>query len=467
MTTLEAWALPPGCDPPRAVRETTTEPGGAVLKVPSVDPEEVRALCRRLRVGGEGLRERPVEDVARALGRVGGRFLDPDDPVRRNALEGLPAAAGLSEPMAREILDGMARDWTADRLLRLLRAELHDPAVLDGFRPGEGGGSVRAFGPDLGLHVCAGSVPGVSVGSLIRGLLVKSPVLLKPGREDVLLPVLFARALRDEDPELAGCVAVLYWPGGEAAVEDVALDEADTVVVYGGNDTVRSLRDRAPVTSRFVAYRHRVGAALVGREALRSGEFARRTAARAARAVATFDQRGCVSPHVVHVEGGGAVDPEAWTAMLADELEALEERLPSGPLRAAEASAIQQLRGTAELREAAGEGVRVLHGGDRPWTVLVERDPGFRPSCTGRVVRIRPVDGLEEAVRELSAVGEVLQTVALDGAGRRRDHLAESLGRAGAVRITRLDNVPWPPPWWHHDGRGPLRALIRWVDLDV
>lgn len=470
MTEVDGWALPPGTYEPEPVRETKTDPGGAIVRVPSVEPEDVRSLCRSLRSGREALSARPAEEIARAIGRAAARLLDPDDPLRRDALEGLPSTAGLSAPMAREVLDGMAQDWRGERLLRLLRLDLGDPRVLDGFRSTPSGRKVRAVGPQLGLHVCAGSVPGVSVTSLIRGLLVKSAVLLKPGREDVLLPVLFVRALREEAPELARCAAVLYWPGGEAAVEaaeEAALDEADAVVVYGGNETVRSLRDRVPVTSRFVAYRHRIGAALIGREALATADEARATAARAARAVAIFDQRGCVSPHVVHVEGGGGVEPASWAEILGAELERLEATLPTGPLRSAEASELQQLRGTAELRSAAGEGVRVLHGGAKPWTVLFEREPGFRPSCTGRVVRVRPFERPDDAVRELAAVGHVLQTVSVDGLGERRARTAEALARAGATRITTLERVPWPPPWWHHDGTGPLRALVRWVDLEV
>ena len=40
---------------------------------------------------------------------------------------------------------------------------------------------------------------------------------------------------------------------------------------------------------------------------------------------------------------------------------------------------------------------------------------------------------------------------------------------AGGFRdvIAPLERVPWPPPWWHHDGRGPLAALLRWTDLEA
>lgn len=468
MTDFDAWALH-GEESPGRLEEVHIEPGGARLRFPDLDAGGAEELVRSLRESREKtLVERETEAVARSLGRVGSRFLDDGDPLRKRALELLPDTAGLSEPMAREVVDGMARDWTADRLLSLLRAEFDgEPEVLDGFRWSDRlEAEVRALGPGLCFQVCAGTVPGVSVTALIRGLLVKSAVMLKPGRGDAVLPVLFARGLAQEDPEMAGSVAVQYWPGGREAVEEVFLEAADVVVAYGSDETVRSLRDRTPVTRRFVAYHHRLSAALVGRKALRDAEEAAATAARAARAASVFDQRGCVSPHVIYVEGGGGVEPEEWAEELARALRTLESSLPSGPLRPEEASEIQQVRGTAELRAAAGEGVRVHHGGRDPWTVLFEEEPGFRPSCLGRVVRVRPVDDLVSAVGELAEVGRFLQTVALEGAGARRKSLAEALARVGAVRITTLERAPWPPAWWHHDGAGALRALVRWVDLE-
>jgi hypothetical protein len=82
------------------------------------------------------------------------------------------------------------------------------------------------------------------------------------------------------------------------------------------------------------------------------------------------------------------------------------------------------------------------------------------------VVRVVPVSDLEMVPRRLAELAPHLQTVALEVEEARRPALAESLARAGVPRITTLAATPWPPPWWHHDGEGPLRALVRWTDLE-
>jgi hypothetical protein len=464
MRTLDAAAFPAGFDVNAGWESFEVEPGIEV-RYPTLAPADWKRLTDALRVAAGSMRDRPVGEVVRSIGRTGERFLDPEDPIRLSALEWLVPTAGISAEMAGVVLTGMARDWTSDRLTELLERELGAPEVLDEFQRLDSGRTVCACGPSLSLHVGAGTVPGVSVSSLILSLLVKSAALLKPGKGDVALPVLFAQALAEEDSELAGGLAVAYWPGGHSPAEVVALESAEVVVAYGNSESVEALRDRTPVTSRFVAYHHRVSIGMVGRDAL-SSEESTRTAAEAAASVSMFDQRGCVSPHVLYVERGGITDPDAWAGALARAMAEVETELPGGRLAPDEASVLHQLRGAAEIEEASGAGSRVYTGDSGSWTVIYEDDPAFTLSCQNRVVYVKPVPDLAEVPGLLHDLRRHLQTVALTGAGDRREGLASALGRVGVTRITSFEAAPWPPPWWHHDGTSVLDGLIRWVDLE-
>ncbi len=460
---FHAWALPAEVALPGGA-ELQFETGGLRVLYPDATVEWMRHVTDVLDGGREALLGRSAAEIARVLGRVGGRFLDPEDPVRRAAVELLPATSGLSPAMAEAVLDGMASDWTADRLEGMLVAELGGGEAVDGFvRTGHG--QARAIGPRLCTQIVSGSVPGVGVTALLRSLVVKGPTLLKPGHGDVVLPVLFASALREEDPDLADATAVIYWAGGSEHLEDVALRAADVVTVYGDDDTIVSLRARSPATALFVPYHHRVSLAVVGRDAL-TPESVRRAACDAAGAVAFFDQRGCVSPQVVYVEEGGEVTPRRFAAELAGSLAELEKRLPGGTLDALEASTIHQLRGTAELRAASGDGVEVHHGGPAAWTVIYDPAPASAASCVGRVVRVKPVRDLLQVATLAAPFREHMQTAGVVGCGDRLEALANALARVGLTRVAPLSAVPFPPPWWHHDGQGPLGVLLRWVDLE-
>ncbi|MDA0327685.1 MAG: hypothetical protein O2958_01540 [Gemmatimonadetes bacterium] len=437
---------------------------GLSLVVPELSPDSVRGLIRRLQEGADALVCRSVSDITEVLGRVGERFGDEADEVRREALALLPATAGVSDAMARAILDGMAADWTHKRLRALVAAEFEDPAALDGITAIRGR-EVMAVGPRLCVQIVSGSVPGVGVSALIRSLIVKAPTLLKPGLGDVVLPVLFARALRAEDEGIANALAVVYWPGGSTALEAAALAEADVVTVYGSDDTVASVRAAAPPTARVVGYHHRVSLGVIGREALAS-ETVGDVAAHVARSVGMFDQRGCVCPQVIYVERSGATEPVGFAEVLAEALAELETRLPSGPLSPEEGAVLQQMRGNAELMAATGRAT-VFHGGDEAsWSVISETDALPGASCLGRSVRVRPLRDATDLAGELGRLQGHLQTVAYAGLGERLSALAADWARMGVSRVAPFWDVSFPPPWWLHDGRGPLQELVRWVEID-
>ena len=418
--------------------------------------------------GGTDLAATGWQDRVRVLGTIGARFLDDEDPLRVEALTRMPDDSGLSRPQCVDVVRRMAADWTVERLDALVRAEFDDPAVLDGWVAdlrAPGGRRLRAFplGVGVGLHICAGTVPGVSVSSLIRGLLIGSPVLLKPGAGDRILPRLFLEGLSQlagSDPvahALLNASAEVYWRGGVDDIEEAALAGAGYVVVYGGTETIADVRRRTAQTTPVVGYGHRIGLAIVG-------AVDESTGVEVAAAVAAFDQRGCVSPQQVFFVGPHS-DAKRLAEAIADGLATLASELPLGVLTEGVASAVHQLRGTVELRQAAGEPVQVWAGPGVSWTVVLDPTEELKPSCGARTIHVTRVGSSSALESILAPAGPFLQTVGLAGfSPHLHDDLADRVGRLGASRVVPLQQVAYPPAWWIHDGQGPLRRLVRWVE---
>lgn len=451
MTRIEGWALPRGAQPAGTeVRKV----GGAEVEWPIIDPVAAVRLVDQLRSARTSLLDRGATSIARVLGQVGVRFLDRDDPLHTVAIEAVVAESGLSEPMALRVLAGMATDWTPDRLQRLVAEEFGDPPLLDGFV--DGIRRIGAWGDDFALHLVSGSVPGVGTTSLIRSLLVKSPVLLKPGAGDVALPVLFLRALAEADADLADSAAVAYWPGGEGESEATFLTRADRVVVYGGSETISRVRSRVPSGVPLVEYGHRVGFSVVG-----PGDF---DADALARAVGLFDQRGCVTTHQLFVLGEQE-RVDRVVGALGSALARLESELPRGRPDPSEVSAIRQEVEAAELR-AHATGDAFSGGAGEGWAVYAAADPGLEAGPGGRTVRAVRAHSVGQIVADVHRLRHHLQTVGFGGFADGGKELALRLGAAGATRVVPFDRVPFPPGWWLHDGRGPLEALVRRVEWE-
>jgi hypothetical protein len=465
---LEAYHLPALQQLPTTTWSYGSGPAAIQIRIPQLTPALLRRQLQALRgAWHRHLAERPIHEIVDVIDAAAARLADPRDPLRHAAESALPVISGYSTAMVRRILDGMIVDWRADRLWSLLRSEFSDPLVLDSFRPhGEGANLTRAFGPQLATHVFSGNVPGVAVTSLIRSLLVKSASLGKTAAGEPLLPALFAQAVAQTDPGLGACLAVTYWPGGAEALEGAAVTAADTVIVYGGTEAVASLRSRTPTGTRFLGYGHKLSFGVVARETLDARGTAD-TASEAALDVATFDQQGCVSPHLFYVEEGGSTTPREWARMLAIAMEQLERELPRGTLAPGEASAIRQLRGEAEFAQIAGSGTEIHSSPEgTAWTVIYEPDTEFVASCLNRVVRVKPIADLGEIAPLVTRVGPMLQTVGVAASAERMGGIASVLGRLGVSRVAPLGQMAWPPSQWHHDGRPPLRDLVRWCDLE-
>jgi hypothetical protein len=465
---LSAFHLPALSRPPTTTWSYGVGAGAVTLRISQLTPALLAEQIAALRgARAAHLAHRPVEEVVAAIGRAAERLLDRGDPIRLAAESVLPLVTGATPPMVRLVLDRMAADWRAERLRSLLAAEFGDARVLDSFhsRP-MGPGRARAVGPGLTTQIFSGNVPGVAVTSIIRSLLVKSAVLGKTAVGEPVLPALFARALAEEDAGLGSCVAITYWPGGDEALERQALESADAVVVYGGREAVEATRARTPASARFLGYGHRLSFGVLAREAV-SGSSAAESAAQAALAVATFDQQGCVSPHLFYVEEGGSTSPAAWAGALAEAMRELEVELPRGQLAPGEASAIRQLRGEAEFAQLGGTGMELHASAEGTgWTVIHDPDPAFEASCLNRVVRVKPVAELMEVIEHARPIAPVLQSVGIAGPEERLEPLVDALALLGASRIAPLASLPWPPPTWHHDGSPPLRALVRWCDWE-
>jgi acyl-CoA reductase-like NAD-dependent aldehyde dehydrogenase len=277
--------------------------------------------------------------------------------------------------------------------------------------------------------VLASNVPALALPAIALGCLAGAAVVVKSGRGDPLSAPAFQRALAAVDPDLAATVVTTYWPGGERTHEDVVLARADVVVVTGGDAAIAALAAR--VRGRLVAHGPRLSVATVT-----DGDA---VAADVALDVALHDQRGCLSPHAVYVDG----DARGFAGRLATALDALATRLPPGPVSIEERAAARAARDDDDW---AGAEVRTGPGG----TVAYDARPTFRPTGGRRTIRVHPHTTLATAlpVGRIECVGV---------AGRVE---TAALARLGVARVCPVGRMQRPPLSWPRGQRGPLRALL-------
>ncbi len=434
------------------------------VSVPVLTAPQMQALaCRVRKAAAIHLRSMPVAEIIDAVDRAMARLLDRNDIYRQQAEAWLPVVSGYDADMVRLGLTGFFKTFRAAQLKRFVAEDFANPAVLDGFQPAAKGGAVRAFGPDLLVHSWAGNVPALSLWSLICGLLVKAPAIGKLASAEPLFAGWFARLLAEVHPPLADCLAVVWWRGAGGEEADALYAQADTVLAYGGNQTLDALRRRLPVTTRFLPHGHKLGFGLIGAQALDTLK-APGMARLAAWDVMRYDQQGCYSPHVFYVQRGAPVSPRAFADYLAAELANLQRRFARRELDLEEGAALARWQ---QNMEWGGDAHQLLGPVDAPWSVAYSESlQPLVPTALYRTIAVVAVDRLDAVLPVVAAQRDYLQTAGIAASPEELYRLAGLLGAAGVTRISAIGSMSMPEAGWHHDGRFNLLDLVRMTEIE-
>lgn len=448
-------------------RRFTAHGQSVELRLPRLTPAQLQTVASHVRtVAQEQLATMSVMEIVNAIDRCVARMLDADHPARQEMETMLPVVSGFDPEITRLGMNACLKAFRRPQLLRFLAEDFGDPGILDEFRPRPRGGWARAYGPALLAHIWAGNVPGLPLWSLVAGLLVKAGNLGKVSSAETLFASWFAQTLAEVEPRLADALAVVWWPGGDAALEDLVCQQADVIKVYGSDTAVAAWQGRLAPGKRLLAHGHKISIALVARSALDTRQ-AELTARQAALDMVRWDQHGCYSPQVYYVERGGQIAPAEFARHLAGQLAALQHTFPRRELALEDSTAVAQWRLSIELAQLRGEPVELLGTKTSSW-LLAYRDAAQPPQATSlnRTAHVMAVDALEEVMPLLKPVQSYLQTVGLAASPEVLFALAPQLAQAGACRICAVGSMTTPAPGWHHDGRFSLLDLVRMVDID-
>lgn len=381
---------------------------------------------------------------ARWLARAMATLRDGQTPLGATLRAQLAHRCGLSAEMIAWALDSCLGQFTEPAL-----------AAIDARCTAAHPGLSRARPGQLAVVVLAGNVFTAAAHGLGMPLLFGWPVVAKSSsQEDVFAPVLEI-ALSMADPELAGSLRAVSIGSDDDTGTRVLFEQADAVSVYGSDQTLNAIRAQLSATVSFLPHGHGLGVALVGRRALDTESHARDAAARLARDVAAYDQRGCLSPHVAWAIRGGHVPPLRFAKLVFEALDALRVSLPRGALTMAASSAQLSWRAQAAMRGTLleGDGFSVAH----------ETGGHARIGPCYRNLLLLELDAESELPSKIAPLSIHLKSLGVAGLD---DHalLLASLPARSAPRVCALGTMQTPPIDALADGLFPWDGLVRFID---
>ncbi len=410
------------------------------------------------------MEERPLGEIIQALDACAAAWCERDNPFRLAALDWLGTTTGCATTMLAPALTATFEALRAPYLHSLVARECGGHEAFDeGLVVGDR--RLHAVGPALTWVIGAGIVPNAVAVPVFAALVCRSAVLVKTPTREPVFGALLAQSLRAVDPKLGACIAAGWWPGGHEALDTLAADAAEVIIVAGTDDTVRAVEARAGDRTRVLGFGDSVSVVGVGR-----GQLTDRPVAllwmEIAEAVGWYDQQGCLSPHVVYIEEGGDLSPRQAAERLADAMALYEGKAPRGPVGVEVAAALQSHRDRVEVRAVDTEraGVWAAAPTNAAWVVAFDSESRFVRSPGHRFIHVKPVYDLEDLPAILAQSGERFQAVGLAVDAPRRAALTAAFLPLGASRICPVAKLQRPPVDWPRDGRPVVASLVRWME---
>ncbi len=315
---------------------------------------------------------------------------------------------------------------------------------------------VRAI-PTRQLHIAAGNSPMVLITSLLRAISTKGAAIIKCPHENTLMGAVLAAAMVELDPDhpITRHTSIVYWPGGDALIENALLssNSLDRVIVWGSPETVAAVKQKT-TTAKTVFLNPRYGLSMIGHAGL--VDPTERTAILAAGDSMVANQQACTSSLVHYVEG---TEEEALD--YCKKLQGVLKRWDAAMPHVLPRSTLGQLR---SLRRGAFLGGTWFINGKSPEiesaVVYLPGPFDLQLHPMSRLIVVRRVDDLLDVIPLLNPAVSTVGIHPPERIAELRDIVSAS-GVSNVFSLGEIENVYTGMP---HDGMRILSELVNWVN---
>ena len=425
---------------------------------------------------GKDLKEKgdcPSQDeILAVFSRLSRAWADPMYQKRREAIDALSRNSDLSAEFIKAVFEEFAKIIAPEYLLSKLEGELASPDI-QGKLAAQREANIQLIVQPAGqvLHVASGNVFVACIESLINGILTRNINFLKMSTDDRDFPVLFAESIREFDKEKAVSrrLAVLWWRGGDEAVEGLFKQNMDRIVFWGGPEALKNWERGLGESAVLIRHGPKISFGVVSRAGLKSAHLSNLTD-NIALDIAIWDQRACNCPQMLFVEESVPVsDMKDFTGSLSESLKKMNGTFP--PARRSDDEYVEVLK-ARELATAAhlvsGAPVSVIGPETFDWTIISEEGGvgEFEPSPLSRTIIIRRYPSLKALSGLFRGHSFYLQTIGYCLDESEIPEYAMKLSSLGVTRLCPFGVMAIPVAGTPHDGTFALRDLTRFAVVE-
>ncbi len=398
-----------------------------------------------------------TEEILEIIAAAADAWLKPYYRPREDIVRKLSAGLRMNRAMLDKGLDYVFGALDKRSIATLVVNEAENPAALDRAVKRPDGSLRRLAGPPMVLYSTAGNVPGLGIPPLVCCLLARSICVIRDSARQPWLTAAFAATLSEYSEDLGAMVIAAAWDRNDREMERFAFSQASRVELSGSDRVVADVAARNR-HDQVVTRGSTLSLGLVPRESDTD-----RWSAAFAEDIVMYEGLGCLSPHLILVEGSFA-RARRMAKSLDLALQRLEKIWPRSELSFDAERGRRAFIGSAEVSVACDPQRMLLRGRNDEWLIHVnpeapiEAGPGMR--CVTIVAvpdRAETAALLREATLPLAAVA-----LAMDEDHSAYPAIRNALQRCGATLICAPGKMQAPPIYWKQDGRARLGELLAW-----
>ncbi len=301
------------------------------------------------------------------------------------------------------------------------------------------------------FHIAAGNMEGLPAYSVIEGLLAGNINIVKLPAADSGITVKLLQELIRVEPKIKDYIYVFDTPSSHLHELEAMAKMANGIVVWGGDETMKSVRNLASVNTRLIEWGHRKSFAYLTKDGITDKALLELAAH-----IVTTKQLLCSSCQGIYLDTDVMEDLEGFCERFLPILEsvAVKEEPPKIGTRAQ----ISLLLYYEELIDTKGKLYRGKH-----CSLKALPDAELTPSYTHANLWVRGLKR-KDIIEKLHGNKGYLQTVGLVCQEDEWSELSTYFFLVGATKVTVPKLMSSMDVLESHDGEYPLRRYVRIVN---
>ncbi len=369
-------------------------------------------------------------------------------------LEGILVSSGMTNWKAKDFIqitmDGLSRE----SLTKKVRRELGEKPFI--WRAVEEGIEEKDQPFGVLMHIGAGNEIGLSVLSIIEGLLSRNINILKLPSYEGGISVSLLNQLVDIEPRLKPYIYVFDITSNEQELLKKIANLVDAIVVWGSDEAIAGVRQLAPTSTSLIEWGHRISFAY-----FTQNESVKDDLKGLSLDICLSEQQYCSSPQCVFYETANNDELEDFAYKLAKEIEETSKKYPTKQKPINTEAEITWTHELIKMEEILGQ-KRLISNEEANYSVMVDYKPHLKASPLYRNIWVMPIKR-ENLMNILRSHSGYLQTVGLSCEKEDALEINRILYRAGVNRINPCGKMSTTYIGEPHDGFWTLRKYVRRV----